>query len=700
MATQPTNLPVPSESPRDLKFNAGKIDEEVTSTTQTYYLDRFGNKHQTNYGREVAFGESLGVFEQNGENAITNFVNESQAAIAAYGYITVDSFQAGATITLHNQILRDTSTGEYYRWDGSIPAGGVVVPPGSTPDSAGGIGIGKWISVGDGALRTNLASFDGSKLVGICENIAELKSVTANAGERIQVKGYQPFTTVGGGDFVYIESIPAGWHDEGIYIASTAMSGYWQRLGPPTGMDLFNWGLLNNPEITITDLGEVLNRAMIHNRAPVIPAGTWVMSSIANIPSNTVLSGRGIGNTVVLREGSMNSMFMNKSDGTIGGYGATVNITIQDFTIDARMDDYPAPCTPIGTGHASSIRISRVEINNVPGRWHAIELNATYDAVIEDCRFARGGLDMYDGECIQLDAAIDGGPFPWFGPYDLTVCGKIIINRCTFSDWSSAIGSHSGITGSRWIDLRITDCDMFVSKAGIKIIGWSGVIISRNRILYVKANGYPDTGVFYPITLKPSLEVINADVVISDNQIVWEMDGVFGSDHRGIQIKGNGTDATGSYRNVIVSNNTVRGSFRAHISADDIIDIKIDNNKIQKLGGYATGASNFAGIALYGTRNGTVTNNTIESGFNLIASKGTQATNMERIIVNGNDVSGSIGIDNEFLNQVVTSNICSSIGGGTKTLAARNVGKYRSQTVVCLANVEVGVAAEAQITTS
>ena len=46
MATQPTNLSVPSESPRDLKFNAGKIDEFVTSLVNTY-VDRFGNEHYT-----------------------------------------------------------------------------------------------------------------------------------------------------------------------------------------------------------------------------------------------------------------------------------------------------------------------------------------------------------------------------------------------------------------------------------------------------------------------------------------------------------------------------------------------------------------------------------------------------------------------------------------------------------------------------
>lgn len=46
MATIPTQDAVPSESPRDLKFNAGKIDEFATSMALQYF-DRFGNLHYT-----------------------------------------------------------------------------------------------------------------------------------------------------------------------------------------------------------------------------------------------------------------------------------------------------------------------------------------------------------------------------------------------------------------------------------------------------------------------------------------------------------------------------------------------------------------------------------------------------------------------------------------------------------------------------
>lgn len=138
MATQPTNLPVPSESPRDLKFNAGKIDEFVSSFIHTY-ADRFGNDHYTIEGiRWLA-----------------------QQAIAAFGYVTIDSFQDGATLTLPNQVLRwklPDGDGDYYRWDGSFGSAGKVVPAGSTPATTGGVGKGAWVSVGYAAALNNLLS--------------------------------------------------------------------------------------------------------------------------------------------------------------------------------------------------------------------------------------------------------------------------------------------------------------------------------------------------------------------------------------------------------------------------------------------------------------------------------------------------------------------------------------------------------------
>lgn len=140
MATTPTNKPIPSEDPRDLKFNAGKIDEVVTSDAH-YYTDRFGVRRWTIAGLQFT----------------------AEEAIRNYGYITMDSFEDGATLTLPNQTLRYEANGEYYRWDGEFPK---TVPSGSTPETSGGIGLGAWVSVGDASLRSALASENGALIIG------------------------------------------------------------------------------------------------------------------------------------------------------------------------------------------------------------------------------------------------------------------------------------------------------------------------------------------------------------------------------------------------------------------------------------------------------------------------------------------------------------------------------------------------------
>lgn len=120
MATQPTNLPVPSESPRDLKFNAGKIDEYVTAKQETYE-DRFGNSHLTTYGIEQLF----------------------KTYLISLGLSPVGTFQSGAVINTISDIIQDESTAIWYRWDDvyTLPK---TVPPGSTPDSTGGVSEGAW----------------------------------------------------------------------------------------------------------------------------------------------------------------------------------------------------------------------------------------------------------------------------------------------------------------------------------------------------------------------------------------------------------------------------------------------------------------------------------------------------------------------------------------------------------------------------
>ena len=176
MATTPTNLPVPSESPFDFKFNIGKIDEVVTSMGWTY-TDRFGQKHYTIEG--------------------INYL--SQQAMAAFGYVilTGKTFTTGATINNPNEVLLNTADGEYYKWTGSFASGPKVVPANSTPASTGGIAPGAWIGVGDASLRAALAATSGAGLVGLSVGSVYPAGTVGSAIQyrTPQMYGIEPSTT-------------------------------------------------------------------------------------------------------------------------------------------------------------------------------------------------------------------------------------------------------------------------------------------------------------------------------------------------------------------------------------------------------------------------------------------------------------------------------------------------------------------------
>ncbi|HBB9941933.1 TPA: hypothetical protein JHJ69_004458, partial [Enterobacter cloacae] len=174
MTTYNTGNPLGSAAAKDLYDNAENLDHLSLDTVNEMWPDRMGKQRITWYGIE----------------------KKADRAISEYGYITKDSFEDGSTLSLANECLRFEATGEYYRWDGDFPK---VVPPGSTPDSTGGVGAKKWISVGFAALKDALGRKDGFKFIGECLSMAELRSVVPEIdGQPILLRGYyanQPYAS-------------------------------------------------------------------------------------------------------------------------------------------------------------------------------------------------------------------------------------------------------------------------------------------------------------------------------------------------------------------------------------------------------------------------------------------------------------------------------------------------------------------------
>lgn len=280
-----------------------------------------------------------------------------------------------------------------------------------------------------------------------------------------------------------------------------------------------------------------------------IPSGEYSISQTLQIPSNTKLIG--VGNVVLKRTSDINAMIINKSTGTVGGYDASENIHIQNIIIDANMADFPTNVTPIGIGHAKQIAIKNVHVLNVYG-WHAVELNAVKDAIIDQCYFknqnAATGFEM-----VQLDLMLSDATFPWFGPYDLTPCENITIKDSVFEGGVDGIGSHSAATGARHTNIKIINC---------KFINMSGKA--------VKPYNYNDCHVInnYFENCDYAIENTNYDICygfLARGNYIKNMA------TRGIHLK------NGSYNSKIIEN-YVEGSGVHGITVDTSDDVEIASN--------------------------------------------------------------------------------------------------------------------------
>lgn len=153
MATTPTNKPIPSEDPRDLKFNAGKIDEEVNGSAD-YYTDRFGVQRLTNTGRNTQFQNQM---DQQADDWLTQFNQQEsdfQQFLLNSGYQFLGDYENGPyTITARNQIIRYQN--EFWRLNAATNPPYATTSVNSTSWTTD---VTHLVSVGDATLRQDIYS--------------------------------------------------------------------------------------------------------------------------------------------------------------------------------------------------------------------------------------------------------------------------------------------------------------------------------------------------------------------------------------------------------------------------------------------------------------------------------------------------------------------------------------------------------------
>ncbi|MET4869887.1 Uncharacterised protein [Morganella morganii] len=445
MATIPTQNAVPSEAPRDLKFNSGKIDEFVTSLEHEY-KDRFGRCHMTIEGMKWMFDQLVLRFK----------VDMNQAIISA-GYITVDSFQQGAQlpnneITQRNQILRDETTGEYYRWDGDLPK---VVTAGSTPESTGGIGKGGWIDIGGANLRTDLKADNGFTFVGgltenylrVFDNVAEMVAETSlPLGATVKTRGY--YSPGDGGEGIY--TITNNQPDTLVNVILD--NGLTATLDVTSGVDILSVGAQAN-----ADIGAILVglQEIVAVNTILIPKMSFDCNSQVKVKKNFRFS--------------PGAQFINRS--------------LRDdwFVFEENSIEF----STVGYGNKARIAVD----NNLLAWNHAVALvkgnKAIRNLTISNVNLV-GNYADHSGTALELraDLSNDGGretdpsnPYKWnsiswgvFNNLSLEYC-NIGLSVKAFQPQPSDVGSVSLSDGGSWItSCQFRNLKIASARRGVEII--------------------------------------------------------------------------------------------------------------------------------------------------------------------------------------------------------------------------------------
>ncbi|MBC4775926.1 hypothetical protein H8L39_25670 [Klebsiella pneumoniae] len=217
MSTYKTKNPLGSAAVKDLYDNAENVDKFVNDRTKEELEDRLGVLRKTWHGMEMIFSRFIDYITGRGEQAV-----------AAIGWQELGNWAVGLAVDNRQQIVY--YNGSWYKYLGELEH----VIAGDSPENDGGVWsaanpTGKWSNIGDAALRSNLGSGDGFKLVGQADTLDALRAIEPGVDKQsILVRRHNTATTVGGGEFYY-DASDTTTEDNSCTVVVTAGGARWKR---------------------------------------------------------------------------------------------------------------------------------------------------------------------------------------------------------------------------------------------------------------------------------------------------------------------------------------------------------------------------------------------------------------------------------------------------------------------------------------
>lgn len=161
------------------------------------------------------------------------WVLKQEDELSLYVKVKDFTFSTGYTITDQRQCLLNLADNKYYQWFGALPK---VVPAGSTPATAGGVGVGVWSDKTDLMLRSELSLSSGSGLSGFSQTEIYPSGTVGEKLKQIVSVTDAPFNAISGVDSTAaIDAAAASaqyvFVPEGQFISTNASLAYWKFFG-------------------------------------------------------------------------------------------------------------------------------------------------------------------------------------------------------------------------------------------------------------------------------------------------------------------------------------------------------------------------------------------------------------------------------------------------------------------------------------
>ena len=222
----------------------------------------------------------------------------------------------------------------------------------------------------------------------------------------------------------------------------------------------------------------------------VVPAGTYTAGSQLRVYSHTTVSmydatiTHTSADSTLVRFGRAGADW-EQANGGAGhpGYSGFTDITFAGGVLDGGGKKQAL----LRFGHSTHITLQNMTLRNVQNS-HMVEFAGCKDVRIEGCTFSDfcGSWDSTTNyEALQLEVmTTQGGHFGGYQPNnDETPCENVTVTGCTFRNLQRGIGTHTGIAGSYFKNIRFLN-NTVTDITGFAIIAtnYRDAVISGNTI--------------------------------------------------------------------------------------------------------------------------------------------------------------------------------------------------------------------------